>query len=255
MIATLKRHAWSLIWSVLGSLIATGLIASYQRFLKANPSTTRAATLAALARVPSWLVLVVTSLLALGFLYVFQTVRARRRNPAPEESHVVPATPDAEAPASPTARLFLGSHYRDSNVHHITTPNQSGKGMVYQSLFVFNDGDRAVRDATLLLWIPLAFDPIENYDWKHPDQRFGAFGFKYVANVPLEHEKRYWHMTYDIPFPIYPNAPPRLLLRFPLWIPVPMTDYILWRIYYDDGVTPPQDAPPGRLGVTTMLKQ
>ncbi len=276
MFQKLKGHAWSLILGVLASLIATGLVGLCQSFLKANPNITQVAAFGALARLSIWKVLAVTSMLAVATWYLLNMAKPRRRgrsalaeatlNPGHEPSpaaqplddrHSKEAqSPAVEAsPSAPIARLFVGSHYRDSNVHHITTPNGSGKGMVHQSLFLFNDGERPVRDATLLLWIPMKFDPIENFDWKHPDQRFGAFGFKYVANVPFDDGRRYWHMTYDIPFPIYPKAPPRLLLRFPLWVPVPTTDYILWRIYYDDGVTPPQEESPGRLGVTTMLKR
>jgi hypothetical protein len=201
---------------------------------------------------------VVASLIATGLVALTVSI-SRKRRFAPASAALNPAPNEKPAPfevdtTAPVAKLLVGSHYRDSRVHHITTANSTGKGMVYQSLFVFNDGEKAVRDATLLLWIPMQFDPVENFDWKHPDERFGTFGFKYVANVPYEGGKRYWHMTYDIPFPIYPKAPPRLILRFPLWVPVPTTDDVLWRIYYDGGVTPTEEEPSGRLGVTTMPK-
>jgi Ca2+/Na+ antiporter len=259
----------------MASLIATGLIGLAQGFLKANPNIAHVAALGAIARLSIWKVLAVALLFAAAW-YLLYTAKIRRQRRsalanAPvnrvreplvtvprlddrpiEEAQPPPVEPN---PAAPVAKLFVGSHYRDSHVHHITAANSGGKGMAHQSLFVFNNGERAVRDATLLLWIPMRFDRVESFDWKHPDQRFGAFGFKYVANAPNEDGKRYWQMTYDIPFPIYPKAPPRLVLRFPLWVPVPTTDYILWRIYYDDGVAPPEEEPAGRLGVTTMPKR
>jgi hypothetical protein len=233
MFQNLKGDAREIILGVLASLIATGLIALFTVKIRRQRRSALANAPLNLVREP--------------------LVTAPRLDDRPGEETQPP--PVEANPVAPVAKLFVGSHYRDSRVHHITTANSGGKGMVHQSLFVFNNGERAVRDATLLLWIPMRFDPVENFDWKHPDERFGAFGFKYVANVPYEDGKRYWHMTYDIPFPIYPKAPPRLLLRFPLWVPVPTTDYILWRIYCDDGVTPTEEEPAGRLGVTTMPKR
>jgi hypothetical protein len=232
MFQNLKGDAREIILGVLASLIATGLIV-----LMAKIRRQRRSAVANLTANPTQ----------------GPRVTAPTLDDRPGEE--VQPKPTEASHAAPLARLFVGSHYRDSHVHHITTANSGGKGMVHQSLFVFNNGERAVRDATLLLWIPMRFDPVENFDWKHPDERFGAFGFKYVANVPYEDGKRYWHMTYDIPFPIYPKAPPRLFLRFPLWIPVPTTDHILWRIYYDDRVTPPEEEAAGRLEVTTMPKR
>lgn len=150
------------------------------------------------------------------------------------------------------AELFVSARYRDIDVHQITVPNENGKGLTHHRLFLSNDGLKTARDATLLLWIPTEFDPIDKYDLKHPDQRFGAFGFKYIANVEVENKKRYWHMTYDVPFPIYPGAPSRLVVEFRLWVPVPTADFILWRATYDDGIAPPLNQPHGRIGVTTI---
>ncbi|HEY5095889.1 MAG TPA: hypothetical protein VII69_12310, partial [Candidatus Eremiobacteraceae bacterium] len=151
------------------------------------------------------------------------------------------------------ARLVVSAHDRDNDVSHVTPRNSERKGSFYQTLLLTNDGDKTARDATILLWIPSEFDPVENYDYKHPDRVFGEYGFKYIANVGDESGKRYWHMAYDVPFPIYPGAPPRIVNRFTLWAAVPTTDFILWRITYDDGITPPQKLPPGRLGVTTII--
>jgi hypothetical protein len=188
MFQKLKDPAGNLILGVLGSLIATGLVGLCQGLLKANPKITHVDLFGAIARLSIWKVLAVNSLFAAA-LYLFHTAKLRRRrhsmlgnatlNPTreplvatkrlddrPSEEGQTP--PLGRCPAACVARLFVGSHYRDSHVHHITTANEDGKGMVHQSLFVFNDGERAVRDATLLLWIPMKFDPVEHFDWKHP---------------------------------------------------------------------------------------
>lgn len=152
------------------------------------------------------------------------------------------------------AKLVVSGHMGMPDVHAITIPNQKGRGRVYVRLNLENVGKKTARDATLLLWIPMEFHPVEDFDWHNPGEHFGKFGLKYVAGRRDENGKGYFHMAYDVPFPIYPKAPPRLLLDIELWAPVPTTDYILWRVTYDDGVTPPEDEQPGRLGITTIAR-
>ncbi len=147
---------------------------------------------------------------------------------------------------SQKARLSL--HHDRRRINHVVSFVDKDKSSVNLEirLWLFNDGDRTARDATMFLWLPWPDWKVPEWDGKvRPDVFFTAQGLKTIANVEVD-GKRYWHVSVDLGFPTYPGVE-RMAHSFIALVPVPYEGDMLWRIGYDDGIEPPADAPPARM--------
>lgn len=121
------------------------------------------------------------------------------------------------------------------------------------SLWIFNDGDMTARDCTIFLWLPWPEWKVPGWDGVlNPEKPFATQGLKVIANVKVD-DRRYWHVSADVPFPTYPSVE-RLALTFQAVLPLPYEGDLLWRIGYDDGMQPPINEPQGRLRFQTIRK-
>ena len=114
------------------------------------------------------------------------------------------------------------------------------------NLWLYNEGDRTARDATIFLWLPWPEWRVPGWNGiLNPETYFKDQGFRTIANVPLD-GRRYWHVAFDVPFPTYPGVE-RLAHTFQVVVPIGFKGDVLWRVGYDDGIEPPQSNPEGRL--------
>ena len=102
----------------------------------------------------------------------------------------------------------------------------------------------------LLLWFPKGWRVPDWDGLTNPGPAFAAQGMTVVANVPIGTE-RFERVTADIPAPTYPSIE-RLALSFTAILPVDFDGHLLWRVVWDDGVSPPLSEPEGRLWFQTV---
>jgi hypothetical protein len=140
------------------------------------------------------------------------------------------------------AKLSLWNNRHRIGAYYLVVTSEEQVEEITVNLWLYNEGERTARDATIFLWLPWP-------EWKVPDwngisnpvEPFAEQGFRVIANVPLNN-RRYWNVAVDVPFPTYPRVE-RLALTFKMQVPVPFDGSVLWRVGYDDGIEPPPGEP------------
>ncbi len=117
-------------------------------------------------------------------------------------------------------------------------------------LWLFNDGAKTVRDATIFLWLPSSWRPTAWNGTGFPEQAFRDLGLN-LNSIAIIDGKSYWYVTLDVPFPTYPGIQ-RRVHRSELVMPADEQYNLLWRVGCDDGMFPPQEEPRGRLNRSVM---
>lgn len=111
-------------------------------------------------------------------------------------------------------------------------------------LWLFNTGEKTATTARIFLWLPREWR-FRGWDGKGvPRESCENQGFRLIGPDWLD-EARYWNVSVDVSTPTYPGIE-HLAHSFEVIVPVNSEHAFLWRVGYDDGITPPQHEPPGR---------
>jgi hypothetical protein len=113
--------------------------------------------------------------------------------------------------------------------------------LLWIDLVLSNSGDKTARDAVLYLWIP---SPWRRVPWSTIRGIGGWKDFTTIGNVEID-SVPYEHVSIDVDSPTYPGVE-RVAYSFVAFVPKDSRD-VLWRVAYDDGITPSQTEPSGRL--------
>jgi len=144
------------------------------------------------------------------------------------------------------AKLSLWNNRHRIESYHLVVNGDEERQTITVNLWLFNEGERTARDATIFLWLPWPEWSIPYWNgFSNPVEPFAEQGFRVIANVPVNGRK-YWNVAVDVPFPTYPHVE-RLALTFEMVVPVPYSGSVLWRVGYDDGIEPPPSEPERQL--------
>lgn len=108
-------------------------------------------------------------------------------------------------------------------------------------LSLFNSGRRTARDASIFLWLPVSW---EVPGWDTMLDR--AQGLRLVDWTRIDGQS-YRHFRFDCPSPVYPEIETIVHTFSVVAHHESEEDELLWRVAYDDGITPEQNESYGRL--------
>jgi hypothetical protein len=121
------------------------------------------------------------------------------------------------------------------------------------NLWLYNSGNKTARDAKLFLWLPWPDWKVPDWDGRiNPKDFFATQGLQVIKNEEID-KRRYWHATVDLSSPSYPGVS-YIAHTFRVVSPLPYDGEMLWRIGYDDGITPAAELPPARMRFMIVRK-